>query len=228
MQNALSNKFTSDRGVATNFCLGGDGFIGTQTYLTPKLSFSSDFGHFILKLVENAKQLFVSRKKTLKYHNFWEDVPRWFFDCRGRVPPSPSLSTPMTADLLSYACWWHLRSSFTLQTTYPRSSVTPALAGCRPSGMWRSPCRPPAVVVDLAWGPHTRHEPMWPSSQWWRLQKPGPATRARFTLVYSNPSPSSHGSAMVRLDRRGLILTKQKALEPPKRQSNEAKLAIIM
>ena len=64
----------------------------------------------------------------------------------------------MIADLLSYACWWHLRSSFILQTTYPRSSVTPALAGCRPSGMWRSPCRPPAVVVPTWLEGHTRHD----------------------------------------------------------------------
>ena len=34
---------------------GGVGFIGTQTHLSPKFSFSSDFGHFILKMLENAK-----------------------------------------------------------------------------------------------------------------------------------------------------------------------------
>ena len=33
----------------------GDGFMGTQTHLPPKFSFSSDFGHFILKMLENAK-----------------------------------------------------------------------------------------------------------------------------------------------------------------------------
>ena len=50
--------------------------------------------------------------------------------------------------------------SFILRTTYSQSSVTPPLAGPsgrRPPGMWRSPSRPPTVVVDLAWGPHTRH-----------------------------------------------------------------------
>ena len=46
----------------------GDVFIGTQTYLPPKVSFSSDFGHFILKMVEKTKLSYVSRKKTLKYH----------------------------------------------------------------------------------------------------------------------------------------------------------------
>ena len=46
---------------------GGDGFIGTQTHLSPKFSFFSDFGHFILKIVENAKLLHMSRKKMLQY-----------------------------------------------------------------------------------------------------------------------------------------------------------------
>ena len=55
---------------------GGDGFIGTQTHLPPKFSFSSDFDHLILNMVENAKLSYVSRKKMLKYHNFWGDVSR--------------------------------------------------------------------------------------------------------------------------------------------------------
>ena len=61
----------------------GDGFIGTQTHLPPKLNFSSDFGHFILKMVVNAKLSCVKKKDRiykkkdlLKYHNFWGDVPR--------------------------------------------------------------------------------------------------------------------------------------------------------
>ena len=42
---------------------GGVGFIGTHTHLSPKFSFSSDFGHFILKMLENAKKIYVLRKK---------------------------------------------------------------------------------------------------------------------------------------------------------------------
>ena len=42
---------------------GGDKFMGTQIRLPPKSSLSSDFNHFILKLLENAKFLYVSRKK---------------------------------------------------------------------------------------------------------------------------------------------------------------------
>ena len=29
--------------------------MGTEVHLPPKFSFSSDFGHFILKMLENAK-----------------------------------------------------------------------------------------------------------------------------------------------------------------------------
>ena len=50
---------------------GGDEFIGTQTHLLPKFSFCSDFGHFILKMVENAKFSSVLRKNMLKYYPFW-------------------------------------------------------------------------------------------------------------------------------------------------------------
>ena len=82
------------KGVATKFYLGGGGhgFIGIQAHLNPKVGFSPDFGHFILKTWENAKFSYMSRKKILKYHNFWRDVSRWLFDCRG--PPSTPLSTP--------------------------------------------------------------------------------------------------------------------------------------
>ena len=54
------------RGIATRFCFKqnlGDGFMGTQTHLPPKFIFSSDFGHFISKMLENAKFANVPRKK---------------------------------------------------------------------------------------------------------------------------------------------------------------------
>ena len=45
----------TDRGVATKFGLG-DGFTGTQIHhIYPKFNISSDFGHFIAKMLENAK-----------------------------------------------------------------------------------------------------------------------------------------------------------------------------
>ena len=71
------------------------------------------------------------------------------------------------------------------------------------------PSRPPAVVVHLAWGPLTRH-----GAGGGNLKKPGSTTRATSTLAYSNLSPSSHGSEMVKSGRKGLILTKPKNLNP--------------
>ena len=35
--------------------IGGDRCIGTQTHLPPKFSFSLDFGHFTLKMLEMQK-----------------------------------------------------------------------------------------------------------------------------------------------------------------------------
>ena len=46
---------------------GGAVFMGTQTNLPPKLVFSSDFGHFILNMLDHAKLLYLARKKLLKY-----------------------------------------------------------------------------------------------------------------------------------------------------------------
>ena len=70
-------------GASPRSFVWGDGFIGTQTHLPPKFNFSSDFGHFILKMVINAKLSCVKKKDRiykkkdlLKYHNFWGDVPR--------------------------------------------------------------------------------------------------------------------------------------------------------
>ena len=42
------------KGAATKFCLreGTDSWAGTQTYLTPKFTFSSDFGHYIFKMLD--------------------------------------------------------------------------------------------------------------------------------------------------------------------------------
>ena len=42
------------RAPPRSFDLGG-GFKGTQAHLPQQFSFSSDFGHFILKMLENAK-----------------------------------------------------------------------------------------------------------------------------------------------------------------------------
>ena len=54
-----------------------------------KFSVSSDFGHFILKMLESAKFLNVSRKRLLKNTNFWGT----------RSPPPPPLSAPMALSI---------------------------------------------------------------------------------------------------------------------------------
>ena len=41
---------------------GGDGFTGTEVHLPQKFSFSSDLGHFILKMLEDAKFSCVKKK----------------------------------------------------------------------------------------------------------------------------------------------------------------------
>ena len=83
-----------------SFVWGGGGRIhgqGTQTHLPPKSCFSSDFGHFILKMLENVIFAYVSRKKILKYHNFWGGRPPLIFRLRGtRPPPHPP---PMPRDV---------------------------------------------------------------------------------------------------------------------------------
>ena len=110
----------------------------------------------------------------------------------------------------------YFSSCFILQTTRPRSFVTPTLAG--PGGR-----RPPdTCYVHRTCSGHGAVPRQWWSRPGWRathaawrrgwhllVLQPGSATRATSTLAYSNPSPSSHGSAMVRLGRRCLILAKK-------------------
>ena len=49
-------------GASPRTFIWGDGFIGTQTHIPPKFSFSPDFGHLILKMVENAQFSCVKKK----------------------------------------------------------------------------------------------------------------------------------------------------------------------
>ena len=76
----------------------GVGFIGTQTHLPQKFSFSSDFGHLIWKMLGKCKIVYVSRKIYWnRYLNFWGDRPRGFQKCGGRDPrdPPPPSATPL-------------------------------------------------------------------------------------------------------------------------------------
>ena len=54
---AIVKLYNQGQGRHHEVLIGGGGvvFIGTKTYLPPKFSFSSDFGHFIWKMLENTK-----------------------------------------------------------------------------------------------------------------------------------------------------------------------------
>ena len=70
--------------------------MGTQTHFPPKFSFSSDFGHFIWKMLENTKSLNVSRTKLLKYVNFWGSTHAVFKRAGVVTPtPPPPSATPL-------------------------------------------------------------------------------------------------------------------------------------
>ena len=89
------------KGAATKFCLRGDGFMGTQTHLPPKSIFSSDFGHFILKMLDYIQKNYVSRKKLLKYHNFGGTSPADFSTAGDVSPRLPFLAPMLTVSTLN-------------------------------------------------------------------------------------------------------------------------------
>ena len=147
------------RGVATKFFFGGDGFIGTQTHLPPKISFSSDFGHFILKMVGNAKYSSVSRKKDAKISSFLGGRPPLIFRLRGTRPPvPPPLSTPMNPA----ACLGEPTGRGGVHGSPARSASGGRLAAqCRSASLGSNgprTCRPSAGPAPAA-RIHTPHMP---------------------------------------------------------------------
>ena len=93
---------TGSKGIATKF--GGIeedwgvGFIGTQTHLLPKFSFSSDFGHFF-ENVGKCKIVYVSRKKYRNIQISGGIVPRGFQKCGGPDPRDPPPPLPSATTL---------------------------------------------------------------------------------------------------------------------------------
>ena len=77
------------------FCLGGR-IHGHPNPPTPKFSFSSDFGHFILKMMEDAKFSSVSGKKGAEISSFLRGGGTSPADFSNAGDASP-LSTPMLA-----------------------------------------------------------------------------------------------------------------------------------
>ena len=75
-------------GASPRSFVWGDWFIGTQTHLPPKFSFSSDFDHFILKMVENAKFSGVKNKDT-EISSFLGGTSPADFSTAGDASPRP-------------------------------------------------------------------------------------------------------------------------------------------
>ena len=76
----------SDQGRRHDVLIGGR-FHRHRNSPIPKFNFSSDFGHFILKMLENAKFEYMSRTKLFKFPNFWGYAPA-DFSTAGTIPPS--------------------------------------------------------------------------------------------------------------------------------------------
>ena len=69
---------------------GGGGQIRVnQNHLPPNSNFSSDFGHFILKILEDLKIFTNMNKSFFKNRNFWGDTPTEFRTGGGHVPGIP-------------------------------------------------------------------------------------------------------------------------------------------
>ena len=58
--------------------------MGTEVHLPPKFSFSSDFGHFVLKMLENAKFSCVKKKRY-----YMRDKKTADFSAAGDTSPVP-------------------------------------------------------------------------------------------------------------------------------------------
>ena len=76
-----------------------NGFMGTQTHLPPTFSFSSDFVHFILKMLKNAKKT-AKKKDTETSAVLGGGTSPADFSTGETRSPFPPLSTPMCTRLL--------------------------------------------------------------------------------------------------------------------------------
>ena len=65
--------------------------MGTQSHLPPNSIFSSDFGHFILKMLDYSKMLGTCvKKKVAEMSQFLGGRPPLISRLRGRVPRPPA------------------------------------------------------------------------------------------------------------------------------------------
>ena len=91
----------TDSGTATKFWLGGGADSGPSNPPTPNSDFSSNFGHFILKVLKDLETLVSSLRQICKYRDFWGDVPLPLSD--GGMRPPPRCRRPW---ILSSNGWW--------------------------------------------------------------------------------------------------------------------------
>ena len=74
MKNPL---YLNTRGVAMKFRMRGRTQV-SQNQLSPNSDLSSDFAHFILKILENLKILASIQKIFIENRDLWGDVPQNF------------------------------------------------------------------------------------------------------------------------------------------------------
>ena len=86
------NPSEEPRATPRNFDWGWVDYIGTQTHLNPKFSFSWEFHHFILKRLENAKICF--KKKNAEIYKFMGVDCRGFQKCGVVTPANPHRRRP--------------------------------------------------------------------------------------------------------------------------------------
>ena len=81
-------------------------WIGTQTHLPQKFSFSSDFGHFVLKMLKIAKKYTFLGKKyiNIQISGGGDRPPRGFQKC-GALTPAIPLSTTSPSTYVVF--WFH-------------------------------------------------------------------------------------------------------------------------
>ena len=82
-----------------------------RNHLPPNSDFSSDFGHFILKTLENLKILANMHEIFFKNRDIWGAMPPELRTRGDTSPASPPVATPMTARPTAYANFYVTASS---------------------------------------------------------------------------------------------------------------------
>ena len=90
-----------------------------HTHLPLKSDFSSDFGHFILKILKFSKILFFQKKNLVKNDDFGADVPLSIQNVGGCPSSSPEATPKSTGECLYVSSLIELiRSEMTSRTNF--------------------------------------------------------------------------------------------------------------